>query len=713
VVNGVRAALSELERLGLPRVVIEGLKLKGIASLTPPQREAVDKGLLNGRNIVVSAPTASGKTLIAELALVAAALRGRIGVYATPLKALASEKFAEFKLWEKFGLKIGISTGDFEEPGEALGKYDIIVATYERLDSLFRHRPRWLERLGTVVIDELHTINDGERGPIVELIATRALTLGRQIVGLSATVGNPSKLAKWLDAELVVSNWRPVKLIEGFYNKRKNIIEFVDGRAEEVRTGDVIAHVVTKALKEDYQVLIFLQARRRAEHTASRVAELVNKALDSYDKNRLRELVSELRESSSSAIEREKLGQLIEKGVAFHHAGLSYGARRVIEKGFRARLLKVVCATPTLAAGINMPARRVLVYTRRFEHGYLRPISIAEYKQMAGRAGRPQFDPYGEAIIVDAPPAEARKYITSQPEPVLSKLWNERALRIHVLATVVSGYARTIEEVVSFFSKTFGAQDYRFILSRGKIVKVIDELSEMGMLTRNGYLVPTALGEAVSRLYIDPLSADRIVKVLKEFDEVDDIFYLHLIAYTPDFNRVRITRYAELEDEAIYLANEELIPRPPLSDVEFEEWLRAYKIARILEAWINEVDEDSIVNSFGIGPGDLAAIVDTASWLLNAAATICRVASLEKHFRKLHILARRVENGVKEDLLELVKVKGIGRVRARVLANRGIKTIEMLAAASPTKIAVLPGFGERVARKVIEEARKLLKSLHS
>ena len=690
-------------------MIIKGLRLRGIERFTPPQREALAKGLLRGRSIVVASPTASGKTLIAELALVNAALSGRIGVYATPLKALASEKFEEFRFWERFGLRIGISTGDFEEPGEFLGRYDIVVATYERLDSIFRHRPRWLERLGVVVIDELHTINDGERGPIVELIATRALHMDRQIVGLSATIGNPESLARWLGAELVVSDWRPVKLIEGFYDKRRRVIEFEDGRVEEVRAPDLLTHVAGEALREGYQALIFLQARRRAENVAAKLAGLVSRHLDSEDRRRLSKLVEELREASPSATEREKLAPLIESGVSFHHAGLSYGARRVIERGFRDGLIRIVSATPTLAAGINMPARRVVVYTRRFEQGYMRPISVAEYKQMAGRAGRPQFDPYGESIIADAPPYEARRYIRSRPEPVVSKLWNDRALRIHVLATVVSKYARSVAEIVEFFSKTFGAQDYRFLLSQSRVRKVISELGSMGMLEVGDEIRATPLGEAVSKLYIDPLTADKIIKSLRGADSTEDLFYLHLIASTPDFSRVRITRYYDLEDEAVYLASEGVLIEPPLDDVGFEEWLRAYKVARILEAWINEVDEDTIVERFGIGPGDLATIVDTAAWLLNAASVICRIAGVGVHAGRLEILAKRVESGVKEDLLDLVRVRGIGRVRARVLANAGIRSVEKLISTPLERLARLPSFGERVAARILEEARKLVR----
>ncbi len=702
--------LEPIEAFALPEPIARGLRERGIERFTPPQAEALRKGLLRGRNIVVVAPTASGKTLIAELALVNAALQGFMGIYATPLKALASEKYEEFKFWERFGIRVGISTGDYDEPGEALGRYDIVVATYERLDSILRHRPTWLSRVGVFVIDEFHTIGDPERGPIVELIATRALYLGKQVVGLSATIGNPHSLARWLNAELVHVNWRPVKLVEGYYDRFRSEIIFSDGRVEDVR-GDLITHIVHKAMEEDYQVLIFKQARRLTEGLATKIAPIVEKYLEPQERRELEKLVEEYRVNARSRIEFDSLAPLILRGVAYHHAGLSSIARHIVEHAFRRKLIKIVVATPTLAAGINLPARRVVIFTRRYERGQLKPISISEYKQMAGRAGRPQYDPYGEAIIADAPPLEAKRYIEGRPEDVVSRLWNEKALRIHVLAAIASGYASTYREIVDFFSKTFGAQDVRFIMAQHMIARIVRELESMQMIVREGdSFRATELGETVTKLYVDPLTANTILKYLKDRDRVVELYYLTVIALTPDFDRVRVLRYSELLDEALSLAEMGDIPPPPEegSGVTSDEWLRAYKIARILYDWINEIDEDTIIKNYGIGLGDLATIVDTATWLTHAAARICRTAGLHTHADALEKLRARIEHGVKEDALDLVRIRGIGRVRARILINAGIRTIEDLLRTPRSKLIALPYFGEKIVEQIIEEAKRIV-----
>jgi len=704
----VGSEVAEVNGLNLPHVIKEGLNARGIKYLTPPQVSALRAGLLNWGNVVVVAPTASGKTLIAEMALINAVLNGGIGVYATPLKALASEKFVEFRFWERFGVRVGISTGDYDEVGESLGRYDVIVTTYERLDSILRHKPSWVARVRTVVVDELHNVGDEERGPVVELICARALTLGKQVVGLSATVGKPEVLARWLGADLVVSDWRPVKLIEGFYDRRRRVIEFNDGRLEGVE-GDLIEHCVKKALDEDYQLLIFKQSRRDAEAVALKIAGMVSGLNNANDL--LKDLLDILKRESPSRSEVESLTQLLNRGIAYHHAGLSLTARRVIEDGFRGRLIKVVVATPTLAAGINLPARRVLIYTKRFEGGYMRPISVAEYKQMAGRAGRPQYDPFGEAVVADPQSAsEGRKYVEGRPEEVTSALLSQRALRIHVLATVASGYARSINDLDTFFSKTLAYNTPKYIMSRHGVRRIIDMLRDMGMIREvNGEYLPTELGDAVTKLYVDPLTAKVILEGLEGFDEVKDIYYLHLIALTPDFNRVRVSGYTKLEDEALSALDSGLIPDISyVKGVDYHDWLRGFKIALILSDWINEVDEDRITWKYNIGPGDLTSIIDTATWLAYAASKVCSVVGLYKHSARLDLLTKRIEVGVKEDVLELTLIKGVGRVRARILMSNGIRSLEDLAKASPSKIAALPTFGEKLAHDVINQAKAIL-----
>jgi len=193
---------------------------KDIKKLRPAQEKAVKKGLLDGKNLLVCTPTASGKTLIAELA----ALKNIIekngkAIYIVPLKALASEKYKDFKKRYDGIAKVALSIGDIDSADSYLVDYDLIITTSEKLDSLIRHHAPWLSLISTIIVDEIHLLNDTSRGPTLEILITilRQLLKKAQIIGLSATIGNPEELAEWLKAELVIDNWRPVELHKGVY----------------------------------------------------------------------------------------------------------------------------------------------------------------------------------------------------------------------------------------------------------------------------------------------------------------------------------------------------------------------------------------------------------------------------------------------------------------------------------------------------------------
>jgi helicase len=218
--------LSEI-RTRIPKQLFEVLINKEITELRPCQAKAVKAGLLEGKNLLVCTPTASGKTLVAELAAIKSILEGKgKTVYIAPLRSLANEKFQDFK--EKYGdlVRIALSIGDIDSADPYLVDYDLIICTAEKFDSLIRHHAPWLRLVSTVVSDEIHMMNDPNRGPTLEIIITllKQLLAKVQIIALSATIGNPQELAGWLEAKLVLDKWRPVKLHKGVYLAGK--IEF-------------------------------------------------------------------------------------------------------------------------------------------------------------------------------------------------------------------------------------------------------------------------------------------------------------------------------------------------------------------------------------------------------------------------------------------------------------------------------------------------------
>ena len=219
----------------------------GITELFPPQEDTIRAGVLDGKNMVLASPTASGKTLIAELCALKHVLEknGKV-IYLTPLRALASEKFEEFRKYTSIRkqdgrrVSVGISTGDFDTADNWLERYDIIVTTNEKADSLLRHRAKWMDEISLVVADEVHLLNEAERGPTLEIVLARLLQVNPdiQVLALSATINNVDEIAGWLNAKYVVTEWRPVSLKEGVLLHDE--IQFKDGDAKRVERKRVI-----------------------------------------------------------------------------------------------------------------------------------------------------------------------------------------------------------------------------------------------------------------------------------------------------------------------------------------------------------------------------------------------------------------------------------------------------------------------------------------
>ena len=287
-----------VDDLPLPSNAIEALKRRGIRELFPPQELAVKAGVLEGENVVVAAPTASGKTLIAVLAALATLLKSKgKTLYLTPLRSLASEKYEDFKsLFGELGFSVAMSVGDFDSSDPWLNRYDLIIATNEKADSLLRHGASWMREVSLVVVDEVHLVNEPDRGPTLELLVSRLKRSlpDAQFVCLSATITNLMELASWLDAKPVASDWRPVELKEGVYYD--GAIEFADGSGKEVdsKFRIPILDLVYDSLKEGGQVLVFTFRRRSTVSLSSKLYPIVERSLSEQEKRALRELAKRL-----------------------------------------------------------------------------------------------------------------------------------------------------------------------------------------------------------------------------------------------------------------------------------------------------------------------------------------------------------------------------------------------------------------------------------
>jgi helicase len=611
--------------LPLSDAVVDHYESVGITDLYPPQAAAVDAGVCEGGNVLAAIPTASGKTFVAELAMLTA---DGPALYIVPLRALAREKYESFS--DLPGVSVGISTGDYDSPDEELGDHDVVVATSEKVDSAIRNGAAWVGDLSCVVVDEVHLLGAEGRGPTLEvtLATLQRRAPGVQVVALSATVANPGEVAEWLDADLVESRWRPVDLRTGVYaggqvrfDDDTDLELAVDGDEDEATAA--AAALVRDAVEGGGQCLAFVRSRREAETLAERFAEEAFRTAPG---------VAEDVASMGATDTGRRLAETIRAGVAFHHAGLRSTHRAAVESAFRDRKLAVICATPTLAAGVNVPARRVVVRDQqRYTGSGMEWLPVLEVHQMCGRAGRPHLDPYGEAVLIgdERSREELReRYVEADPEAVESKLTDPAALRTHVLSVVASGFADSRAEILDLLDATFYAHQTAGADLSGVVDDALADLAEMGLLEDGDGLAATDLGAQVSRQYLTPETGARIVDGVRTatgMGTVTPLTALEVVCHTPDMhgtylgNRERADMYQFARDHA-----DEFTTRMGAAD-DFETWLSDVKTARMLAEWCAGADADDIVDRFRVGPGDLESRVERAEWLLGAADALVGV----------------------------------------------------------------------------------------
>jgi len=1197
-----------IDELPIPDSVKTILAKAGYDALYPPQEDAIEAGVLEGKNLVLASPTASGKTLVAELAIMKSVLEdGGKALYLTPLRALASEKYEDFQKYTMVEkepgrkIRVAVTSGDYDSSDFYLANFDIIISTNEKADSLLRHRSPWIADVSIVVADEIHLITDADRGPTLEVVLTRLLKINPniQIIALSATIKNAAEIADWLKAIPITTEWRPVPLREGVYYNAE--IQFKDGSSRFIPHSDAnpVLDTALEVVRDGGQVLIFAETRRQAVELGRKASALLRRSLPKSDRRGLETIAQKILSSGERTRLGEALAEQVLNSAAFHHAGLASSHRKIIEEAFKAGRLKILSATPTLAAGVNLPARAVIISSyERYEPGYGRyPISVLEYKQFClpnhtpvvlgdgsvapigeivrkrlktrvlsfsnphgltsklvtdyferetdelieiftnigrsltatpehpvlvraangtvlwkpirelksgdhiaygseiatregripmlgfipvekayavhptflmrrrairenrrkiarrlginyetllsyssgrrnpplklvlelgelfgftrqetarrirllkskcgrpihlpefitedfmwlvgivasdghlrmgttpergtyykirvfnedrrivertlralrnlglnasvhtrqtknyqieigsnllsliisefgipfgrkslevhvpefmlqfppnligaylagvfdgdgsysetkhpcskrtmiraivittgsrrfawgihdlllrlgvmstvvknrptqhvvlsgkggtftnpvyrvtvrsiadilrfrrwvyptkttipavkystrchldklnnlrtarpiswvkvtksairrfkkpvkvynlsvqntetylasnfvvhncGRAGRPKYDKFGEAILIARTEDEQdyllKNYALAEPERIWSKLGAEKVLRPHVLATIATRFANTEEGLVGFFAKTFYAYQYDPKMIRSKLGEILSFLNKEGMVEFEGVqLKATKFGQRVSELYIDPMSAvilrDGLYSRAKHLTEIS---LLHLISRTPDIAPKLYPRRGEDEMLDLFAREhqDEFMCEVPeyygdTNGVTYEEFLSEIKCTRVLYEWINETSEDAILEVHKVEPGDILRMVDTSKWLLHATRELAELFGHKDLLNFIRELQVRCGKGVKSELVPLVELEGVGRVRARALHNAGYKTLQELRRASVTDLMNVPLIGPTVAKKIKEQVGGLIKA---
>jgi helicase len=729
--------VEDLKDFGISETIIQKLQSLGFIYLTEVQKEAIRKGLFEGKNLVVSAPTNTGKTFIAELAALVASKRGKRTFYLVPLKAIAEEKFEEFQeKYSEWGLRTAITTGERNEYDSNLMEYDLIIATYEKLDALMIRNPNIIKEIGLVVVDELQMISDEERGICLEILLTKLRNeeYSPQIIGLSATIPNVNEIAEWLGADIVQTQKREIELREGILWAGKeplkfqgHVLEEGDFFYKEFNTGNFGVEKglklhnlqgIVEATKREH-IIIFEDTRQNAENLALKLATLlppINNATNWIDQ-------------LDAMVESTPLTKILKKcmmsGIAFHHAGMLPEEKRIVERAFEEGDIKIIVSTLTLGAGVNTPAKTVLIIFTKFPNGTR--IKKRDYQNMAGRAGRIKFhEDFGRSILLANTEKDFEtyweEYINAKLEAVESCIGKKENIESSILNLVASGVCKTVQEVIRFIDDTFFGYAYYKKAFNGlkdafqkSISNQVMWLIEKGLLRNsNGEIVVTELGKRCAEGMISPRSALLIYRVLKENAELiktsqnlaELLIYLSCcvsdarVLYTPrnEQEKKELITYWEANKFSYFHDpdNEELV-------------LRATKTTQMLLRWIDGVPYSDMR---GFAPqGIIRDIGLTASWIVKSIAKIAEPPLFDfsdEIIRKIITLSDRLKYGVRENAIEIMKlgIPSIHRHRAMKLAEAGYDSLESLVKAEIRDLKNVNGIGEKLAiliKKSVEQ----------
>ncbi len=682
----------------IPSAVYNRIRGK-INELLPPQENAVESGLFSGKNMIISAPTASGKTLIAEMAILNALSKGKKAIYIAPMRALISEKYDDFRS-DYPDIKAALSMGDYTSDDFKIGSYDVVFISTEKLDSMLRNSRNYIMNVGCIVYDEIHLLVDNDRGPTLEFLIelNRKIFPSAQIIGLSATINNGSDIADWLDCKLIKSDFRPVKLVKKIYLDG----ELINGKKEKINNvDDPLLNIAMELVKRHKQAIIFSQTKKTAVSNAQALSGITASTLSPDEVLQLKKISnSVLNVLDSPTSQCEKLSGLIKSGVAFHHAGLLNKQRKLIESAFRAGLIKFIVATPTLALGVNLPANTVII-SSVYRYGDLRsePLPALEVEQMLGRAGRPKYDTEGTAIVIARNERDEqlirKKYFEGDIEPIVSKFNNEVAIRKYVLALISMDLYASKKAVYEFFDDLFISEFGVDI--RSYIDDALDFLEEYGFIKdEDGKFSATSYGKLVNRLYLDPYTGVLFMKFAekaKKHGRIDSFSLLHLLFCSEEFKFLRITpiEFQKYEDESHQL---DLMTDQNI--IEYDRYISAIKMAHVIEEWINERGEREIEEKYNILPGEFYTVLESLRWLSYGLKELFKALGVK--YTQISRLSIRIKHGIKDELVRLVAVPEIGRVRARRLYTHGIQSI---AEVKNADIALLSRIlGEKTGKKV-------------
>ncbi|XP_018911149.2 DNA polymerase theta isoform X3 [Bemisia tabaci] len=742
-----------LESWGLPKTILQQYKKQGVESMFQWQFDCLThEGVLAGSNLVFSAPTSAGKTMVAEIIAIQTVLeRKKKVLIILPFISVVREKMVHLQdLFKGTGVRVEGFMGSHAPPG-GLKSVQIAIATIEKANSLINRllEEGCLSEIGCVVVDELHLIGDPHRGYLLELLLTKLKYMSKkmsdcqvQVIGMSATLPNLNLLANWLSAVLFKTDFRPIPLVE--YLKVESDVITTDNLRTvrkvcpqiEIKndSGDVI-WLCLETILSGHSILIFCQTKNWCETLASQIsAEFMRIGSGSTEiAPHLRERLS--REAIMEMLEQLKicpagLDKTLEKcvsfGVSFHHAGLTLEERNIIEGNFRSGTLKVLVATSTLSSGVNLPARRVIIRSPSFRN---QPIDILSYKQMVGRAGRMGVDSQGESFLIctKAERKIGEKLVKSSLPPVTSCLGRtdiSNSLKRAILEVIASGVVCSTAEAKLYASCTLLAASLDNGFSNESLLDPIT--SSLQYLETNEFiksaeesLTPTLLANACLSASLPP---DQGIKLLKELHRARQCFvldtelhviyqvtpfsvseqwgsqldWLHILSLwenlTPSMRKVG--EMVGVDERFLVRAVRGTVNYKSTAHLEKMTILRRFYTALALQDLVNEMPLSQVASKYQASKGMIQSLQQSASAFAGLVTQFCRRLGWATIELLVSQFCDRLQFGVHRELIDLLRCQSLDASRARALFNCGIETLTDLAAAEEDQV-------EKALRKAI------------
>jgi helicase len=727
--------IKKLIRYGIPDSVIESWRKTQGEELLPLQATAVVKNeLLNGKSLIISAPTSSGKTFCGEMAAAVNLFKRKKVVFLVPLKAVAEEKYADFcRKYSPLGIRVTISTRDRQEDDRRIerGEFDLAIMIYEKFNQLLIRTLDVLNSINLVVVDELQMIGDTSRGITLELILTKIKSskYTPQILGLSAVLKDPERLSTWLGCQLLSEKNRPVELLQGvllngeFRFRKHNsgeegIQQLVELESDEPHL--ILFANLNKLLEEKEQVLVFLKSKKNCEDCALLFSE------QAYN-NPSTGTIQALSELENTTL-RDKLIRCLEKGMAFHNADLTFDERRIIEHFYVQGEIRVIFSTTTLSLGINLPAKTVFIETQKYEVGeysgkaVMSPLSWSEYENMSGRAGRFGLEnQYGRSVIIAQNQFQFDSlwegYIEGEEEKITSSLSLENLADV-ILDLVASGAGKTLDRLKIILSNSLGGGIIP--TSEDMVKEKTKELLQMEALLKNNEILSlTRLGSLCALKGITVRTGLFLKKKLENLADYDPFSWFYSVLNTQDGEEIYISVNFLEEQNRIY--EKALIERyqdKPTSSEEIATLLskntsfspaetKRLKIAFVLSEWISSRSTIDLENKYLCRSGQIEQIGKQVSWLLDAAVGMARVLNKDRSIVFfLKRLSLRVNFGT-DDLgikFARLRIPGLGRDYIWALVRKGYCSLKSIREAKIEDLAkIIP---EKVAQKLKEAIEK-------